>query len=213
LAARGVELRGLHAYDGHLADTPADERRDEVTGRRAELESVAARLAATGHPVAELCLGSSHTFLDVLSAPSDLDVTVGVGTAVYNDGRSLERYAQDPATSGFVPAAGVLTRVVSRRPGQVTVDAGLAAIQVDAGRPHAVVAGRPGLTVGAASQEHLVVTGDVADLAPGDQLVLLPRHLDTALTQVDLLYRVAPDGAVTPEPVITPRRRRSRAAG
>lgn len=211
LATRGVPLRGLHAYDGHLADHEPAPRRAEVERRRAEVDALVFRLVEAGFPSAELCLGSSHTFPDVRLGP---DVTVGVGTAVYNDARSLARYALDPATSGFVPAAGVLSRVVSRRAGQVTLDAGLAAIQVDAGRPHAVVAGRPDLAVGAPSQEHLVVTGDVDDLAPGDRLMLLPRHLDTALTQVDLLYRVAPDGTLTPEPVITPRRsRRSRATG
>ncbi len=205
LVGQGIELHGLHAYDGHLADAGADERASEVSHRMRQLAALASAVEAAGQPVPELSVGSSHTFLDSCRAVVDDRcplITVGVGTAVYNDARSLARYAKAPGTAGYRRAGAVLTRVVSRGAGRATVDAGLTAVQVDAGRPHAQVLGHAGVLVGAPSQEHLVLTGEVPPLAVGELLLLLPRHVDTALAQFDVLYRIAADGRVVREDVI-----------
>lgn len=95
--------------------------------------------------------------------------------------------------------------MISKRSGGLTVDAGLTAIQIDAGVPHAVVVSDPELHVGRPSQEHLFLEGNGSLLEPGSLVVLLPRHLDTALVQFDRLHRIAADGHITVEPVVAPR--------
>jgi D-serine deaminase-like pyridoxal phosphate-dependent protein len=204
VAEQGGAVIGVHAYDGHLADAAPADRRAEVAAALADLHAVAGELEAAGHRIEELAVAGSHTFMDVPAGRGGgaARVTVGVGTAVYNDSRSLQRYEREPVPPRFVPAGGVLTRVVSRRTGQVTVDAGLTAVQVDAGRPHAEVLGRPDVVAAGVSQEHLVLTGDVVDLQVGDLLVLLPRHLDTAIAQFEVVHRVGGDGSVTRDRVV-----------
>ncbi|WP_427889152.1 alanine racemase [Kribbella sp. GL6] len=180
---RGYRFRGLHSYDGHLADAP---REDLLTWDQRLLAETAAALADAGCPPDEVVMGSSHTFTDVLDEPwtGPGERTVGPGTVLYNDGRSLQRFGQN---SGFAPAAGVLTRVVSVAGDRVTTDAGLASAQVDAGRPHVQVADRPDLEVVSVAQEHLVLRRTREPVTVGDLLLLVPMHVDTAIIQFDRL--------------------------
>lgn len=188
LLGQGVALRGLHCYDGHLAD--ADDRAARVSEAFASIAAHAEALARFGYPVDEMVMGSSHTLAEsaglIRSRPAEPLLTCGAGTVVYGDGRSLQRFERDGLD--FTPAAFTLSRVLSAAGDRVTVDAGLTAIQVDAGVPHAEVVGG-GLEIVAASQEHLVLRAAERPPARDDLLVLLPRHVDTALSQMtDVLY-------------------------
>ncbi|MFF4771278.1 alanine racemase [Microtetraspora fusca] len=198
LARRGVPLRGLHGYDGHLADLSPSERERRAADGLAAMTDLAETLEAAGHAVGELVAGGSHTFREILATPTPwLDrVTVGAGTVVYNDARSLARFGD----VGFTAAAAVLTRVVSRpAPGRVTVDAGLTAIQVDAGRPHAQSSG---LEAVSAAQEHLVLSCvPGAEPEVGELVTLVPRHVDTAVSQFGEMHVIGVDGRVRVEPV------------
>src|SRR5690606_34115749 len=92
-------------------------------------------------------------------------------------------------------AVGILTRVISAvGPWSVTTDAGLTSIQVDAGTPHAAVSGHPEARVGAPSQEHLPIQFDSGRPGVGDLLVLVPRHVDTAVAQFDKYFAATTDG-------------------
>jgi len=119
---------------------------------------------------------------------------------IYGDHRSLSRFG---AGTPFQAAAFVLSRVVSaRRPGSVTVDAGLTAIQVDAGRPHFVVAGRDGFEAGEPAQEHAgVLCPEGAEPPVGTLLGLVPFHIDTALSQFTAVH-VLDGSAATTTPVL-----------
>lgn len=194
--SRGHRFRGLHHYDGHLAGLSAAER-DTLTheGLR-RLSDYVVRLRGLGTDAAEVVTGGSHTFLPALDhefADGVRDVlTVSPGTVVLCDARSLERLGD----IGLRPAAGVLCEVLSTPgTGRATVDAGLTAVQVDAGRPHAVVAGPTWLTVGDPAQEHLgLAATDGPAPGLGERLVLIPRHTDTAAAQFDVAV-VPDDGA------------------
>ncbi|GAA0977544.1 D-TA family PLP-dependent enzyme [Acrocarpospora macrocephala] len=198
LVGRGIPLRGLHGYDGHLADLPPPERDTQAADGLRAMADLAEALQAAGHPIGELVAGGSHTFREILATPTPwLDrVTVGAGTVVYNDARSLGRFGD----IGFTAAAVVLTRVVSRPgPGRITVDAGLTAIQVDAGRPHAEGAG---LAVVSAAQEHLVLScARGTEPGVGDLVTLVPRHVDTTVAQFGEMHVIGADGRVRVEPV------------
>ncbi|MDC7802365.1 alanine racemase [Sphingomonas sp. BLCC-B65] len=197
LTARGIRLAGLHLYDGHLADMAPTDRRHAVSAARAAVGALEQALNAGGTPIDEIVLGGTHTLRDTIAAaPTSSAVhSVGAGTLVYGDGRSRERFAFDGDPESVEPAAVVVTRVVSARRDAVTVDAGSASVQVDAGAPHVEVLHPRGLRPGALSQEHLVLRGDTgygAAALPrvGSIAVLLPRHLDTAISQFEtVLFR------------------------
>jgi len=186
---RGHRLRGLHAYDGHLADVDAETKRAQVGRDLRALALRAHELEAAGLTIGEVVTGSTHTFDDVLahSWTGPGARTIGPGTVLYNDVRAMTRFGED---SGFRVAAGVLTRVVSVEGDRVTTDAGLTAVQVDAGRPHLRV---EGFEVVSASQEHLVLRNAGSPAVVGDLLQLRPAHVDTAIVQFDRLLVV--DGA------------------
>jgi D-serine deaminase-like pyridoxal phosphate-dependent protein len=211
LRRRGIPFRGLHAYDGHLADLPQDEQQAAVAAGLHDLTVLAGRLEAAGHPVGEIVAGGSHTFIPgariELPDPWGARLTFGPGTVVYNDLRSLGRFGAGGADAGYRCAAFVLTRVVSRQGERgITVDAGLTTIQLDGGRPHAHVIGLAA-QVGAPSQEHLKITVDPGP-GPvpgyGDPILLVPRHLDTTLAQFDRVYLVEGAAVRAAETVVRP---------
>ena len=191
LAATDVPLRGLHSYDGHLAVMPPAARRAEV------LESSRAILEL-GLPVREIVAGGSHTFADVCATwPGDPGpLTVGAGTVVLCDGRSLERFAVGGSPVGYRPAAAVVARVMSVAGERATVDAGLTVIQLDAGRPHVqVLSSEAGLEIAYPAQEHLVLRATGASRPrPGDLVALLPRHVDTTICQVSTVLALPESG-------------------
>jgi len=204
LRSAGIRLVGLHAYDGHLAGPEGDTRDRQIRAALAPALDWAGELDPP-----ELVVGGSHTFLTCVAA-SDERGLAGIvagspGTVVYGDHRSVTRFA---GTNRFAAAAVVLSRVVSApNSGSVTVDAGLTAIQVDAGRPHFVVAGQPDWVAGEAAQEHAAVEcrrtpgpGPSAGPAVGDLLPLVPFHIDTALAQFATAY-VLSDGDLVREPI------------
>lgn len=181
--ARGFEFRGLHHYDGHLAGLSD---RDCVERTHEGLRALCEFAGNLGVRVPELVTGGSHTFMPALefAFPAGLAdrITVGPGTIVYCDLRSLERMGD----LGFRPALGVLCSVLATpAENAATVDAGLTAIQLDAGAPHAAVSGHPAAVVGIPSQEHLVVRFEGDRPSIGRLLILVPLHVDTAISQFD----------------------------
>lgn len=201
--SRGYRFAGVHHYDGHLAglDEP---RRTELTHRGlSALNQLTVELARAGYRPPEVVTGGSHTFWPALQhdfAPEVADVLrVSPGTVVYCDVRSLERLGD----VGLRPAVAVVASVISApTPGSVTVDAGLTAIQTDAGRPHAALSGALSATVGEPAQAHLALEFTDPSEAPpvGSRVCLVPRHVDTAVCQFDE-FVVTHDGAVSVHPI------------
>ena len=100
---------------------------------------------------------------------------VSPGTVVYNDMTSLDQLAG----FGFVPAALVLTTVVSHpTPTIFTCDAGHKSVSADGNATCAVV-GHPEFEPLRPSEEHLPVNAGSRERMPpiGAQLYLLPRHV------------------------------------
>ncbi|MBW1640009.1 hypothetical protein G3H63_13135 [Microbacterium resistens] len=203
LARKGVPFAGLHTYDGHLAAREVAERRDQVEWQAERIDVLVAAMEGAGHGVPEIVLGATHTLDEHLAThrarPGGPVLSAGAGTLVYGDARSAERFVAD-GNAPYEPAAAVLTRVVSRGSGRATVDAGATAVQTDAGAPHAVVVHPAGLRPYPPSQEHLVLHGEAPPL--GAVVVLVPRHVDTALSQFSAVAVLHEDGRVTHETVV-----------
>lgn len=95
--AAGHRLAGLHVYDGHLADHDPVAKREAVSRELAQVSAVVDALRAAGHEVTEVVVGGTHTFVEHAQQRTSVAwgevMTFGAGTVVYNDHRSLERFA------------------------------------------------------------------------------------------------------------------------
>jgi len=209
----GLEFRGLHYYDGHYGGLEERERIAAAHAGYDRLLEIVNEIERGGANVAEVITAGTPTL------PCSLAYTgfrgkgfvhrVSPGTVVYNDATSL---AQLPREYGYLPAALVLTRVVSRpKSGMITCDAGHKAVSADAGVPTCVVVGHPELKPLSPSEEHLPmeVAGEATGPEVGEALYLLPRHVcptvnnfDCALLvrngQIESVERVSARGRETP---------------
>jgi D-serine deaminase-like pyridoxal phosphate-dependent protein len=170
----GLAADGLHAYDGQIREFDPDDRR---LAARPGVESVIRlrdRLLAQGLAVPRLVLGGTPTF-PVHASLDEPGVELSAGTCPLHD----EGYATKFPDLPFTPAAMVLTRVVSGpRDGRITLDLGHKAVAADPKGDRLRLIGIPGATLGAQSEEHLVVeTPSAGDFPAGTALLAIPMHV------------------------------------
>jgi D-serine deaminase-like pyridoxal phosphate-dependent protein len=123
---------------------------------------------------------------------------VSPGTIVYNDRSSLKELPN----YGFVPAALVLSTVVSRPlANRVTCDAGHKAVSADAGVPTCEAVGWPGLTGLKPSEEHLPIDATGSMPARGEMLYLLPTHVCPTVNNFDRAMIIREGKVESIEPV------------
>ena len=176
LRAPGVKPGGLHAYDGHLRDPDSGVRRARCDAAFEAVSALADGLTADGLPVPRIVAGGSPTFSFHAARPG---VECSPGTTVYWDAG----YGTLPDLD-FLPAALVLTRVVSKPGGdRVCLDLGHKAIASENPHPR-VLLHEPGservlhCAFTGHSEEHLVVETRVAgELHVGDCLYGIPWHI------------------------------------
>lgn len=162
LAAAGPALRGLHAYEGHFAAIPLDQRpvaADALYPRLTALADAlglgAAELITSGTPAFALAAGHK-AFAGRLHR-------VSPGTVIYWDLNS-----ETTGLEGYAPAATVLATVISRpAPDRLTLDAGSKAIDAAAGDPCAFVLGHPEWIARRPSEEHLPLEREPASQSDG----------------------------------------------
>jgi D-serine deaminase-like pyridoxal phosphate-dependent protein len=200
----GLELRGLHYYDGQYGALDQLERTAAAHRGYDDLLKLVGEIERSGVVVPEVITAGTPTLPCSLSYKNFRGRAfihrVSPGTVVYCDATSL---AQLPAEYDYRPAALVLTRVVSRpRAGIVTCDAGHKAVSADAGVPTCVVVGHPELTPLSPSEEHLPLaleplTQKEAPAGPqvGETLYLLPRHVCPTVNNFDCALLVR-DGQI-----------------
>ncbi len=191
-AVRGLVFAGFHAYDGHIGHPDPDER---CAATRPALERLYAARDALMHssvPVPNVILGGSPTFPCYAKEPS---VYLSPGTVFVWDAG----YAQKCADLPFVPAAALISRVISHpAPGLFTLDLGYKAIASDPKGARGIIPAMQDAEPVAQSEEHWVwrVPDGHARPALGDTVYVLPTHIcpTTALHKQVL---VASGGAVT----------------
>jgi len=162
-------------------------------------------LAALGIEVPEVITAGTPAFPCSLSfsrfSNAPFVHRVSPGTVVYCDATSL---GQLPPEYGYLPAAVVMTRVVSHpAPGMITCDAGHKTVSADAGVPTCVVLGHPELEPLAPSEEHLPmrVAGGAAVPAIGELLYLVPRRVCPTVNNFDHAVIAGEGTLVGVEPV------------
>lgn len=187
--ASGLELAGLHWYDGQMGSVPAEEREQVAHAGYDRLLQIVGCLEAAGVVVREVITSGTPAAPHAISYPGFVNASfthrISPGTPVYGDLTSL---AQLPAAWGYRPAALVLSAVVSRpRPNRVTCDAGHKSVGADAGVPTCAVLGHPDWQPGRPSEEHLPIEVSPGTKVPeiGTQLYLLPRHVCPTINNFD----------------------------
>jgi D-serine deaminase-like pyridoxal phosphate-dependent protein len=189
IASAGLEVRGLHYYDGQFGALAEPERTQAAQRGYERLLEIVRALEGEGVHVPEVITSGTPTFPCSLAYEGfrggNFVHRVSPGTIVYCDATSL---VQLPAEYGYHPAVLVLTRVVSRpHPGIVTCDAGHKAVSADAGVPTCLVMGHSELTPQSPSEEHLPLAVREGADSPnvGEALYLLPRHICPTVNNFD----------------------------
>lgn len=167
-----ITAGGLHAYDGHLHDPDPVVRTAACDAAFAPVELLRVRLEAAGLEVPVVVAGGSPTF--PMHARRDR-VELSPGTTVLWDAG----YAKKLPDLSFLPAAVLLTRVVSKpAPNRLCLDLGHKAVASEMPPPRAVFLDLTDATPVMHSEEHLVVeTPQAAGIAVGEAFYALPWHV------------------------------------
>lgn len=169
----GIYLKGLHAYDGHIADPDPVLRKQRVEEAFAPVFNMKAALLEQGIPELELIAGGMPSFPFLAEHP---ELICSPGTFVYWDQSYSEKLSDTP----FLPAAIVLSRIISKpAPNRVTTDLGHKSIASENSldkRVHWLNAGSL-VPVGHSEEHFFFESADAAAFEIGTLLVGLPWHI------------------------------------
>ncbi len=167
----GVKPGGLHVYDGHIHD-------HELATRTAVCEAAYAPANALRQqllqalPVPRVIAGGTPTF-PIHARRSDVECSPG--TCVLWDAG----YGTKVPDLDFLPAALLLTRVVSKPGGQrLCLDLGHKAVAAENPHPRVIFPDLPDAKAVTHSEEHLVIeTARAHEFAVGDCVYGIPWHI------------------------------------
>jgi D-serine deaminase-like pyridoxal phosphate-dependent protein len=169
---QGLKPGGLHAYDGHLSEPNPAQRGAACESAFAPVAALREELQAAGLPVPRTVAGGTPTFPFHANRG---DVECSPGTCVFWDAG----YASKLRDLDFLPAALVLTRVVSK-PGnnRLCLDLGHKAVASEMPHPRVKFLGFDEAQAVMHSEEHLVIeTGRSGEFKVGDCLYGVPWHI------------------------------------
>jgi D-serine deaminase-like pyridoxal phosphate-dependent protein len=168
----GLRAAGLHMYDGHVKATDVDARRrasDEAFGH---VETMRQAITAAGLDLPVIVVGGTPAFPFHAQRAG---VECSPGTTVFWDAG----YGATLPDLPFVPAAVLLTRVISRpAANRLCLDLGHKAVAAENPHPRAVLFGLEDATAVGHSEEHLVLeTARAADFPVGTVVYGVPWHV------------------------------------
>lgn len=172
---KNIEFRGLMGYEGSVRKFPEFESRKEIVKKAlGVLMETRDLIQDSGLNVTVISCGGTSSYNVVGESPGVTEVQAG--TYVFMDRiHSLQGI-------DFEVSLTVLTSIVSRpRPEKIIVDAGLKAISVDAGLPTVKEMPELELFLLNAEHGHMRIADSSSHLKIGDQLELLPVHVDTTV--------------------------------
>ena len=157
-----LEPDGLHAYDGHVRESDPAARQAAASSGLEGTIALRERLLKRGLPVPRLVMGGTPTF-PIHAALEVTGVECSPGTSVLQD----ESYRSRFPDLAFIPAALLLTRVISRpAPNRLCLDLGYKAVAADPAGPGARLIEIDDAHPVGHSEEHLVVETAQADRVP-----------------------------------------------
>jgi D-serine deaminase-like pyridoxal phosphate-dependent protein len=178
--ARGLGVRGVMGYEGHLMLAPEREKR--AAGTEQAMERLARAHAAVGGEV--VSAGGTGTF--------DLN---RLATEIQAGSYALMDTAYAKLGLPFRPALSLLATVISVSPGYAVADCGLKALGMDHGAPAI-----DGARVWFCSDEHVTFAPDAA-LAVGARMRVWPAHVDPTVAYHERLFVVAGEEVLDVWPV------------
>lgn len=171
----GLRAAGFHVYDGHQHQRDFGERQAAVLAEFNKVLDFRHQMREQSLPVPTIICGGTGSF-PVYAGVADPDIELSPGTCLFHD----QGYTDLFPDLQFIPAALLLTRVVSRpTPNRITFDLGYKAVASDppAGR-RLVLPEIPDADMVLQNEEHLVVETALADrYQPGDIAWAIPRHI------------------------------------
>lgn len=190
-----LSLVGVHLYDGHNTSTKPEERQAQVQRTYQRACDVRSHLQQYATAPLEIVLGGTPAFILLSKHIDDAHVSLSPGTCILHDAGYQQKYPE----LGFVPAAAVLTRCISRPgPHLVTFDVGTKAICADP--PFGMRVQLVGLEHAKCTlhnEEHYVVETDQAShWKPGDVAYAIPMHICPTVAMYNQAH-VVEDGKVT----------------
>lgn len=172
----GLRPGGFHVYDGHTHQESLEERTAAVEKQLEPALAMHATLLKKGLPIPRLVMGGTPTF--PIYAGMDLPgMELSPGTCFLHD---IGYGSHFPDMAGFVPAALILTRVVSvPAADRLTLDAGYKAMASDPpAEKRCQLVDLPEAKIVLQNEEHLVLsTPDARKFKPGDELLAIPYHV------------------------------------
>jgi D-serine deaminase-like pyridoxal phosphate-dependent protein len=168
----GLAPGGLHAYDGQIQDTDLADRTAKCEAGFVSVLSLGRTLTDAGLAVPRIVAGGTPTFPIHARRPN---VECSPGTCVFWD----FSYANKLPDMDFVPAALVLTRVISKPgPHLLCLDLGHKSIASENPHPRVQLFDVPDAKATVHSEEHLVIeTAHAGRFGVGDCLYGVPRHI------------------------------------
>lgn len=193
-ATRGVALRGVMGYEGHLQAIPDRAERSAKAQRAMEALAATARLVReAGLPCGIVSAGGTGTY-DISGRVEGItEIQAGSYVLMDSDYGRLD--------IPFEQACWVLGTVISRpEPTRCVADCGHKAMSLDHGLP--TVRGAAGAVVVALNDEHAKIALPAESAVQvGDRLYLRPAHIDPTINLHDVLFAIDGDRVVDVWPV------------
>lgn len=193
----GVEVAGLHAYDGHLHNTNHEELQRSAEEAFAPVWKLREELLQAGLPVPVVVASGTPTF-PILAQQAEVEVGCGT-TVLWDYGQGLISPDLD-----FVNAAVLLTRVISKpRGNRLCLDLGHKSIASEMAQPRVLLFGLEDAPIVGHNEEHLVVETSRADqYRVGDVVYGLPRHICPTMALHQEVWHVQNQQACETWPVV-----------
>lgn len=192
----GINVRGLHAYDGHLRNTDLQERKKESDLAFNEVTSLAKEMEQASGLSLTIVAGGSPSF----PTHVDRNVECSPGTFVFWDWGYKHQLPDEP----FDYAALVITRVISIIDNNtITIDLGHKSVAAENPLPRVHFLNAGNAVPVAQSEEHLVLeVNDSSQYKTGDVLYGVPTHICPTVALYEKAVVVENNKAITTWKVI-----------
>jgi D-serine deaminase-like pyridoxal phosphate-dependent protein len=172
---RGINIVGLHAYDGHIRDKDLHARTKRCDDAFSKVTELQRKIATADGRKMTIVAGGSPTF-SIHAKRKEKEIECSPGTFAYWD----KGYEQILSEQNFIPAALVVTRVISKpAPNIICIDLGHKSIASENSLPDRVsFLNAPNLRPIGHSEEHMVLqVEDGREFEVGDVLYGVPYHV------------------------------------
>ncbi|MEP0133687.1 MAG: D-TA family PLP-dependent enzyme [Eudoraea sp.] len=186
-----LDARGLHAYDGHIRDPDIKLRKQVCDAAFNLVINLKNKIEALGLEVKTLVMGGSPSF-PIHAARNDVETSPGT-TLLWD-----ERYGSSFKDMPFLPAAVLLTRIISKpKEGVICLDLGHKAIAPEMDFPRVKIFGLEDAEQTGQSEEHLVLHYPKSEtLKIGDIFYAIPMHICPTVAKYSKVLTVD-DGQIT----------------